>query len=365
MGDSEGMMQTNNTMKAFLSLVCLGIGHKVVEPIERVDWSALRALADEQGLSAIVLDGIEKLPEEQRPKQEVLLEWIGEVLLNFENRYYEYCHTMADMASFYNSHGFKMMILKGYACGLDWPNPIHRPYGDIDIWQFGKQKEADAIVAKEKGFKIDNSHHHHTVFNWGKFTVENHYDFLNVHHHKSNVELEKKLKEYGHDDTHCSYLSEEKLYLPSPSLHALFLLRHASSQFSAEGITIRHILDWGFFVKKHHQEVNWDLILDLIDKSGMRVVFDCYNAICVENLGFSSKIFPYVQFLPILKERVLSEIIFPKYSAVVPKFLIPRLIYKIRRWNDNRWKHEICFKDSRWSAFWSGVWSHLMKPSTI
>lgn len=65
-----------------------------------------------------------------------------------------------------------MMVLKGYACSLDWPKPVHRPCGDIDIWQFGKQKDADAaleaekpvqVVQKGQEFKVDSSHHHHTV----------------------------------------------------------------------------------------------------------------------------------------------------------------------------------------------------------
>jgi hypothetical protein len=126
-----------------------------------------------------------------------------------------------------------MMVLKGYACSLDWPKPDHRPCGDIDIWQFGKQVEADAAVAKEKGIKIDNSHHHHTVFWWGDFMVENHYDFINVHHHKGNVELEKEFKQLAFDDTHFVDVNGEKVYLPSPNLHALFLIKHAMTDFTS------------------------------------------------------------------------------------------------------------------------------------
>lgn len=78
------------------------------------------------------------------------------------------------------------MVLKGYACSIDWPKPEHRPCGDIDIWLFGKQKEADAALAAspkfhDSSFKIDSSHHHHTVFDWCSFSVENHYDFVNVY----------------------------------------------------------------------------------------------------------------------------------------------------------------------------------------
>lgn len=166
----------------FLSLIKLGIGNASVAQVpEQIDWNALEELAVQQGLLAVMVDGIEMLPEDKRPPQPVLLQWIGETLQGFEYRYELYRRAIAEIAGFYNSHGYKMMLLKGYACGLDWPKPEHRPCGDIDIWQFGQQKEADAALAasskfQDSGSKIDSSHHHHTVFSWRDFTVENHYD---------------------------------------------------------------------------------------------------------------------------------------------------------------------------------------------
>ncbi len=135
----------------FLALVRAGIGKEQIYPLFNVDWRAIQTIAEQQGLYAIVLDGIEKLPENNRPKQELLLEWIGEVLQNYEYRYDIYKKAIAEIAGFYNSHGYKMMILKGYACSLDWPKSEHRPCGDIDIWQFGKQKETDVVIKRDKG----------------------------------------------------------------------------------------------------------------------------------------------------------------------------------------------------------------------
>lgn len=83
---------------------------------------------------------------------------------------------------------------------------------------------------------IDISHHHHTVFEWQGFTVENHYDFINVHHHKSHVGLEQIFKELGENETNYVELNGEKVYLPSPNLHALFLIRHALNHFASIGI---------------------------------------------------------------------------------------------------------------------------------
>ena len=386
--ESKDSLERKKLNSLFLTLVRLGIGtSKDVNIPNDVDWNVLKDLADKHGLSAVVLDGIEKLPEQERPPKVFLLEWIGETLQDYEYRYDMYCKAIADLAGFYNSHGYKMMVLKGYACSLDWPRPEHRPCGDIDIWQFGKQKESDAllesvefsdksvetdkIVESVKKMEVDRSHHHHTVFYWGDFMVENHYDFINVHHHKSNAEVEQVLKELAQDDSHFVEMestttdSATKVYLPSTNLHALFLLKHTMIHFAAEGISLRQLLDWGFFMKAHHQEIDWPWFTEKLEQFGMTTMFNIFNAICVEDLGFDAAVFHQVQFSPFMNDRVLKEILSPEYGVELPKSLLPRLAFKYRRWKGSTWKHELCYKESMRSAFWSGLWNHLLKPSSI
>ena len=356
--------------RVFLALVRLGIGKNETADIpERINWERIRALANAQGLSAIVLDGIEELkkrdPHVILPEKPDLTQWIGEVLQGYEQRYEFYCRAIAEMASFYNSHGFKMMVVKGYACSLDWPKPEHRPTGDIDIWQFGEYKNADALLASEKGIIVDNSHHHHTVFSWRGFPVENHYDFINVHHHKSHIALEKILKEQAQDDSSFIMLSGEKVFLPSANLHALFLLKHMMLHFASGEITLRQVLDWAFFMEKHGSGVDWKWFGQQIDDYHMRDFYNIINAICVEDLGFDAEAFNLVQYNPALKDRVLRDILKPEFGQEKPKNLFARIVWKLRRWRANEWKHKLCYKESMWSAFWSGVWNHLLKPSSI
>ena len=361
----------------FLRLVRLGLGkHDLSYPIlnsitEQVDWQAIETLALQQGLSAVIVDGVEKLSDDLRPPKEILLKWIGETLQGYEYRYELYRRTIAEIAQWYNSHGYKMMVLKGLACCLDWPKSEHRPCGDIDIWLFGRQKEADAALESEKSvqgvqeFKVDRSHHHHTVFFCRDFMVENHYDFVNTHDYQSSKELEVVFKELGTDDTHFIEVYGEKIYLPSPNLHALFLIRHLVAHFASTSITLRQVLDWAFFVEKHTNEIDWKWLIDVLKKYHMIEFYNTINAISVGDLGFDAKYFPNVQFRPDLKDKVLNDILYPKYSANEPSHLIPRLLYKYRRWQGNAWKQELCYSESRWSAFWSGVWGHLLKPKSI
>lgn len=358
-------MLLSDNKEVFLSLVRLGINFQGGIIPKNVDWNAIESLAAKQGLSAILVDGVERLPVDMRPPKPILLQWIGETLQGYEYRYELYRRAISELASFCNQHGYKMMILKGYACSLNWPNPAHRPSGDIDIWQFGRQKEVDAILAREKGVKIDKSHHHHTVFEWRGFVVENHFDFVNVFAHSSSAELEKVFKELGQDNTHFVELYGEKVYLPSPNLHALFLIRHMVAHFAAAEISLRQVLDWAFFVEKHTKEVDWEWLLGLLDQHHMRDFFNCINAICVEDLGFDVRLFPAAHSPSDLKERVLNDILDPAFGASEPLGLMPRLVYKYRRWQGNAWKQRLCYGESRWSAFWSGIWAKILKPASI
>lgn len=347
-----------------------------------IDWPAVKDLAEKQGLGAVVLDGVERLPVQQRPPKVFLLEWIGETLQGYEYRFDQYRKAIGEMAALYNAHGLKMMVLKGFACSLDWPRPEHRPCGDIDIWQFGHYREGDKLVASEKSIEIDSSHHHHTVFYWGEFMVENHYDFINVHARKANSRIEKIYKELGSEanlddnENHnnrikngCkieSVLMEgERVYLPSPNLHALFLMRHLVSHFVGAYISLRQVLDWAFFVDKHGKDVDWKWLGGVLEEYGMKEFYNIINAICVENLGFDTSLFHGVLFNPQTKEKVFNDILCPAFYDPEPKRLIPRVIYKFRRWQGNGWKHELCFKESRWKSFWTGIWAKILKPASI
>lgn len=93
--------------------------------------------------------------------------------------------------------------------------------------------------------------------------------------------------------------------------------------------------------------------------------FNYINAICVEDLGFDVRLFPQAQIIPSQKDRVLNDILEPEFSGETPAMIIPRMLFKYRRWKANGWKNELCFKESMSSAFWSGVWGHLLKPNQI
>lgn len=384
------MNQVRDVYNDFLQLVRLGIGHQAGPLSANPDWEAIYAQALKHALPAVMVDGVNEVRgkmEEVRcegdshtsaikhqpsaiiPPKELMLQWIGEVLQGFEMPRKVYLQAVASLAGFYNAHGYRMMVLKGYACSLNWPRPEHRPCGDIDIWLFSQQQEADTTMEKAIGIKVDTSHHHHTVFDWGGFMVENHYDFVNVHSYRSSRRMERLFKELGafekegHGFAHQPVeLQGERLWLPSPNLHALFLLRHLGAHFAAIDISLRQLLDWAFFAEKKSGGIDWEWLQGVLAEYGMSQFFHCVNAICVEDLGFAEEVFPKGDFDPLLKQRILMDILAPEYPREEPAGFIPKMVYKYRRWQGNAWKQRLVYDDNRFVSFWTGLGEHIFKP---
>ena len=366
-------MRKSENNQTFLALIRLGIGHDVKALPESIDWEAMRAVANEQSLTAILLDGVLALSRQgaltggRSLDIAYKMQWINSVALNYERRYEDYRKQIGELAGFYNAHGLKLMILKGYGLSLNYPQPKHRPCGDIDTWAFGRYKEVDKLLSEKLSIPVDSTLHHHTVYQFGDFTIENHYDFVNVHYGHRNAELEQIFKELATDDSFWTEIDGQRVYLPSPNLHALFLLRHTMFHFSSTQMTIRQLLDWGFFIEKNATAIDWDWFESVLTEFHMKDFFACVNAICVEDLGFDATLFPPTSVDADLKKRVLDDTFSPEFYESPPPHnkLLKRVFFKYRRWKSNGWKHDFCYGGNRLKAFFISAWSHILKPASI
>ena len=327
-------------------------------------WREIYRQSSVQGVLAMVWDGVQMLPEELWPPRALLLEWAFNVE-QIEKRYHRQEATLGRLAAFFHRHGIPMMLLKGYGLSLSYPVPAHRPFGDLDIWLFGRQPEADRLVTRELGIRVDGGKEHHTTFLFEGIMVENHYDIVNTQTHSSNRRVERSLKQYAAQSGEFFELGGVPVSLPSAPFNALFLLRHAAVHFAAINIGLRHIVDWYVFLEHSRGQIDWPELYALARDAKMAGFLDCLNAICADRLGLDGSLLPLFACDPELKERVLNEILSPEFSDLRPKGLLPVMWFKTRRWWANRWKHRIVYDESLASAFLNSVWAHLKRPKSI
>lgn len=370
-------MSLNQSDNLFLSLVRYAVSSKCDDSsaFSGKDWTEIIKMSYSQAIPVLVIDGLQNYlksnPNSNPFTNETVAEklkriqWLGSVVA-YERMYAKHEKAMAELAGLYATKDIQMMVIKGYGLSLDWPVPNHRPVGDLDIYNFGKWKEADALVAKTCGIRIDDGHEHHTVFNYNGVSVENHYDFINTKAHRDAPKIEAILKVLAEKDCREIEIQGSKIYLPSADFNAIFLMRHMGQHFAGEHLNLRQALDWGFFVRTHYNEVDWNATIDFLKEIGIYTFFNQINAICVDYLGFSESCSPTIERNKDLEERILMDILHPEFAEEKPvSGLIPILKFKFRRWWHNRWKHPLVYKEWLLPMFLTLLWSHLRKWRTI
>lgn len=330
-----------------------------------IKWPEIYALAVAQGTSAFIWDALHELNLMQALPSSLRIEWAYKVD-QIEKRYDKQKKALTDLAVFLAAQGIPLMVIKGYGLSLCYPRPEHRECGDIDIWLFGKQQQADELIKKEFGIQIDEDKHHHTVFTFGGVMVENHFDFLNVHAHASNRDIERELYKYVQAGIRKVEVGGTEIMLPPTQFNALFLLRHAAAHFAAEKIGIRHVADWAMFVQHDAKAIQWEELYSVARRMNMDRFLNCLNAISIDCLGLSRDLFPDFERDPKLEERVLNDILHPEFDKKSDDLrIIPLLRFKFHRWMANRWKHRIVYRESLTSTFFRQIYSHLLKPQSF
>ena len=287
------------------------------------------------------------------------MRWIGDVV-SLENSYKGYALVLKHLADLYHTEDIKMLLLKGYGLSLFWPKPEHRPCGDIDCYNFGKHALADEFIRQKYGICIDNSHHKHSVFTFEGVMIENHYEFLNSTAHRSTAEIERILE--NEIQSGCTEDKQIKnLFYPSTRFNSLYLLRHSAEHFASVKITLRQVLDWGFFVQSN--DVDWEWLLRQLDIVGLKTYLAVLNSICINYLGFQDSLFPALDINEALVERSLQDILIPEVKMERNRNTFKELAFRFRRWLFNRWKHDMVYKEHAWQSFFTQVWSHILKPT--
>ena len=266
---------------SFLQLVQLGIGASNDSLFSKdVDWAQLKALADAQGLSAVVLDGVEILSGDNKPPKAFLLEWIGEVL-QCEQTYKLHQEVATDMANLFHKNGIKTYILKGRIIAECYPKPEHRVSSDMDCFLLPEQSDFDAWelgndLIKAKGFEVGTGFYKNSSFLLPGLLVENHQFMVPFRGNKKLTNLEVLLQNLLRSDKGEDRFEGTYLYRPPVMVSALFLIEHAYSHFLHEGLTWRMVLDWVIFSRKHEKEILWCDFDALVEEFGFKQFYDSY-----------------------------------------------------------------------------------------
>jgi hypothetical protein len=358
--------------KNLFILLRLGLGTSTLEKENISDlllyseeqWLALRDLTRVQGVLAIVMDGIDKLVSNGHKIKISLtasqkLEWIGEVLHGIELGNQHQLSVIKDLQEQWSKESIRMLVMKGQAMGVFYPNPIHRCPGDIDCYLFDGYAKGNEL-AKSFANKVDEGWYKHSVITYKGETIENHQYFVHTREGRSIKRLNQILVDMLKDAS-FETLPETGALLPPTMFNAVFLTYHALAHFLEEGLKLKQILDWAMFLKQDADKVDWKEFYRICDEFHFRRFANVMNDIAVNYLGvklnnvnitFSS---PYT-------EKVLHSTLYDKdYVFGSGKGDWTNRWHIVRNMFKYRWKYHKIYQHSILRQMWFYVVGFVFK----
>lgn len=239
------------------------------------EWQMIFKEAQRQAIAPMLFPSLEKLPENQRPNEGIVLRWysLTDRAVRRNLKFMSECQRLTEL---FKNHSFGSCILKGEGNALLYPNPLLREAGDIDIWLNGGR---DKIIKCLDELGVDynaGAFHHAQVFNISPVEVEVHYypsDFFNPFSQRhflvwTSTESSRQMNNFVATDV----LEDGRSYTfpaPTPDFNVIYNLVHIFRHFCGNGIGLRQIVDY-YYILKSNNGNNLNDELYTIKKLGMK-----------------------------------------------------------------------------------------------
>lgn len=360
--DKNLPMPINKDTLYFFRLVRSGAGLGAAPVSDTADtavtpgsWERIYRMAADHGLSAVVWDGICRLPAAQQPPRETRIRWALSAE-KLEERYRHQQQTASKLAARFSEEGLRMLLLKGLGLSRDYPLPEHRECGDIDIYLYGQSDKGDRVL-HEIGAHLYFDVPKHSEYVWDGVLIENHRTILNVRRNRTERELNAVLvRLLEKEGTHGL---APGIQAPRATFNAIFLIRHAAVHFQKEGIVLRHLCDWACFLTRHWDEIDHALFRTAMEDYRMDRFADLMTAAAVEYLGAEV---PGPECEAGMLGRFMEEVL---TLSPMPDKPLPRLLRKLSGPYRNRWRLRKVLRTPVWRYYYDTVRGQWNEKFTV
>ena len=315
-----------NVIIPFFHILSCVINHRKIDwslfkHFSTKDWEQLYVLSKKHGVVAVMMDCLKNIPKETAPPKKIFLTWFMHSL-SIEEQMKKKEKVAVEFADRLSEKGISVAVLKGLAYASYFPNPYHRESGDLDCFLMGKKEEGDNIVL-EMGGRMEEAGYKHSHLYYKGLTIENHKFITCFNNTRTGISTELLLQELIKDG--CRFIGNTKLLNPSAEFNALFLLKHAQRHFIKEGIRVRHLLDWAFFLKAESKNVNWEKVIPMMMECKMLDFARVMTSLCADNFGMK------IEIEGLKGSCKLSDSVFEDILGDQPDVLHEKFIQKVGR----------------------------------
>jgi hypothetical protein len=209
---------------------------------EDVDWDAVLQEAKDQTVVALAAPAV---PKEEAPKWQV-------PSAQNKMRFFQILDEQTKLVKLFQDAGIPLVILKGCAAAMYYPEPLQRTMGDIDFIVPPKRFEDARRLMMEKGYEFDHDIGDDRDYCYRKGDI-----FLELHHHYSDPgwNIDPLIADGMVQPIMCELYGKTFPVLPV-EINGLVLLDHVRHHLF-NGLGIRQIIDWMMFVHAFLDDETW------------------------------------------------------------------------------------------------------------
>lgn len=251
------------------------------------DWSVILKLAEQQTLTGLVAEAVPHLPSEYQPpasdrvklQSKVMRIYQSHALLN---------RKVAQTNEFLRSNGIRTVLFKGQGIALNYPNPLSRQCGDIDLY-VGQEQFLKAMDILEPDKEHDASKYAHLKH----FNTES--DGVDIEIHRiaeilPGIGQDRRFQQWTVSqltgpDLQKAEIGGSVVSLPPVDFNALYIMNHAWHHFMTGGIGLRQLCDWSIFLHRYHDRIDTGKLKENLKSFGLTRAWQIFASVAVRYLG--------------------------------------------------------------------------------
>ena len=263
-----------------------------------VDWKEMYTLAKEQCLTGVMADSLKYLSKEQGCGDEKLKWLVYAIKLERKNQAMN--ALTVKLFNSFTARGLSPVLLKGQAFAANYPHPLHRQCGDIDIYFKHREdckkavawaSKVDSVAAESPDNRRDRKHF---SFSLEKEAVELHY-YMCVF---DNEELQQRLQtiidaEFDMNAPFYVEIDGKRIEAVPPTLSVLHQLMHISRHLLEAGIGLRQVCDLALFLDRHQEDIDPKRLNGYLHDLELMRVAQSLGYVMVHQLGLDERKVPF------------------------------------------------------------------------
>ncbi len=289
-------MEVKKSQELFFELLQIALGNRecLSRGLSAEEWEQIYNLSQEQAIFGVMLEGIQRLPQDQLPPKLLLLQWIGETnLIQQQNEVMD--KAVVRLCRVMGEEGIRIFVFKGQSVAAFYDDHSLRQSGDIDFYCNSENWEKAVHYFKDKiGLQLNDLNSQKDVcFTWDGVIYEMH-NQITVFNYPIHSRYWKRVvmpEILAHP--YSVRVNGEDVPTLAPTYNALFIFIHIFQHLIADGIALRQFCDWARVLTVQHNEIDVDILQSHLKGLGLLKAYSGLGAMLTEMLGLGPTLFPF------------------------------------------------------------------------